>query len=238
MSEEAKKEQLRVAKEKDKATTKAVENARKRTYNKNTKENSTADGGNAGPALLDKVNAAKSGVVVADPSSVTMSDTSGREESSVDNPTECKGKNKNKHASGRREEPSDMAKRAQQKAGDTEKIGVDGIGCIHCGMEQRRKFVIHKANLKYYMGEDQLLFGTRCAGTCGRLPSHLTRKEDKDHEGNLIRFCDYSNKIQEIPFCPWHCTTCYEEEVKREAELMEAAGNGGRSKRLRRSGEK
>jgi hypothetical protein len=230
MSEEAKKEQLRVAKEKEKAAARAVENARKRTLNDSNKY-SAADGSNAETALLDKVNATTLEVIVANGSGA-VSDTSGGEEGSVVAPS--KTKDKNKRASAAREEPSDMAKRAQQKAGDTEKIGVDGVGCIHLGMEQRRKFVIHNGNIKYYMGEDQLLCGTRCAGTCNRLASELKEKVDKDHEGNLIRFCDYSIKIPGIPFCPWHCTTCYEKEVKREAELMGAAGNGGRSKRLRR----
>jgi hypothetical protein len=62
------------------------------------------------------------------------------------------------------QELSDMAKRANQKAGDTEKVGVPGIGCIHCGMEQRCMFVIHikaKHQILQWSGTASSWFGVR-----------------------------------------------------------------------------
>lgn len=134
------------------------------------------------------------------------------------------------------QEISDSVKRLAKIAGYDGKVGVDGIGCEHYGLEQMRQSRIGcKKDLVHYLQKDKFLHESKCHICEIRADDPNITKHKSIVDQAWIYYCEFDCKLQKDGGkCPWYCTPCFDKEVIRENEAM-IVQNGGSTKRIRRT---
>jgi hypothetical protein len=122
-------------------------------------------------------------------------------------------------------------------AGYNGKVGLDGYGCEHYGMQQIKEEKVIFKDIAYYMQEGEFLHGTICAGTCNFPADKLDRKTCKEVGGDgMLYFCSMWKKDQRCEKCVWYCVPCWTTAANNEEKEMAKISGGvttGRAKRTR-----